>query len=62
MIGLRNQWRLLPMLALMAGMEVYGSPVHYTFHFETEAVGLPIPTGGFTYDGATGMFSNFVVV
>lgn len=56
--------RLLQLLMVMgiAGVvPLYGDTTNYTFHFQTQALGIPVPTGGFGYDSTTGVFSDFVV-
>lgn len=49
----------IALLAVLTGAALCASPVTYLFHFQAE--GQPTPTGGFTYDSATGQFSNFTV-
>lgn len=49
------------LLVLSAGAPAYGTPIDYVFNFTTTEQGHLIPTGGFTYDSGTGLFSNFLV-
>ena len=46
----------------LASTPLGGTPVHYSFDFQTPMTGVTVPTGGFTYDDATGLFADFVVV
>lgn len=48
-------------VALCAAPPMYADVVTYIFQFETQALGVPVPTGGFGYDASTGVFSDFIV-
>lgn len=49
----------MSLCALFLTAALHASPITYIFHFQS-ADG-PAPTGGFTYDSASGQFSNFQV-
>lgn len=50
------------LLALLTVAPMYGDTTQYVFHFQTQAAGKAVPTGGFGFDSTAQVLSNFVAL
>ena len=52
----------MALAGLLTSMPIHGAPIYYNFEFQTQALGHPLPSGGFYYDSSTATFADFVVM